>query len=88
MLKLLNNTREKERNLKASFDQIRTIEDLENYEKCRVDNIQIPISETMSYLESLVEPEQRSDEFEAMPPNIPAIPILPTLTENYKMQQI
>ena len=88
MLKLLNTTREKERSMKASFDQIRTIEDLDKYERGRVDIIQIPISETTSYIESNIEPEQRDDEFEPMPPDIPAIPILPTLTENYKMQQI
>ena len=74
--------------MKASFDQIRTIEDLDNYERGRVDNIQIPISETTSYIEPKVEPEQKEDEFEPMPPKIPTIPILPTLTENYKMQQI
>ena len=51
MLKLLNTTREKERSMKASFDQIRTIEDLDKYERGRVDNIHIPISETTSYIE-------------------------------------
>ena len=50
-----------------------------------MDNFQIPIEETTSYIEPKLEPEQRDDEFEPMPPNIPAIPILPTLTENYKM---